>query len=173
MRRTEQIVAAVLVLFSAYLIAKSTELPIGWIKDYGPGGGAFPFWVSIGMFICSALILTRSVLRRTAESKSDGPFIESKESVKEVLTVMAALTGLIAVTSGIRFFGVTLFPALGVYVAIPLFLLFYLRHIGRHKWVTTISISLATPVVTFLFFEKLLVILLPKGIIDAWFYIFF
>ena len=44
MRRAELLMALVLALLSVYLMWKSWELPIGWIPDEGPGGGAFPFW---------------------------------------------------------------------------------------------------------------------------------
>jgi hypothetical protein len=47
---------------------------------------------------------------------------------------------------------------------VPLFLFFYVRFLGRHRWLTTGIIALATPVVTFLFFEIALNITLPKGL---------
>jgi hypothetical protein len=173
MRRLERIVAAVLVVFSAYLMWESTVLPIGWIKDYGPGGGAFPFWLASGMLVCSVLILARTLLGLTPESRSEAPFFVDAGARREVFVVGSSLTAMIALTSGIRLWGVTLLPALGVYVAVPLFMVFYLRYLGRHSWWLTVLIALGTPVATFLFFEKLLVILLPKGITDEWFYIFF
>ena len=50
MRVAEFVMAFFMGLFSLYLMWKSTELPIGWIPNEGPGGGAFPFWLSFGMF---------------------------------------------------------------------------------------------------------------------------
>jgi hypothetical protein len=47
----ELIMAFVMGAFSVYQAIKSAELPIGWIPDEGPGGGAFPFWLSVGMII--------------------------------------------------------------------------------------------------------------------------
>ena len=58
----------------------------------------------------------------------------------------------------------------GLYVALPLFFLFYIRIVGRHSWLVTGSIALVTPVVTFFFFEIGLKILLPKGVTEEWFY---
>ena len=85
-----------------------------------------------------------------------------RESFRMILIVVASLTALVA---GIH--------VIGIYGSVPLFLIFYLRYMGKHSWVTTLLVSLTTPVVTFLFFEKLLLILLPKGITDELFYIFF
>jgi len=52
MRRAELVMALALGVLSAYLMVKSAELPIGWIPREGPGGGAFPFWLSAGMLVC-------------------------------------------------------------------------------------------------------------------------
>ena len=56
MRRAEIITAGVLALFSIYLMWKSTELDIGYIRGEGPGGGAWPFWLSGIMLICTGFI---------------------------------------------------------------------------------------------------------------------
>jgi hypothetical protein len=152
---------------------KSTELSIGWRPDYGPGGGAFPFWLSTGMLGCSVLILYRSLRRLTPESQSDAPFFVDGEARRLIFIVVAALTAMIALTSGIYLFGVTFLPAVGVYVAVPLFMIFYMAYLGRHHWALVLAVSVGTPVAIFLFFEKLLLLLLPKGITDTWFYIFF
>jgi putative tricarboxylic transport membrane protein len=173
MRRMDLAVAGVLAVLSAYFMWKSTELPIGWIKEYGPGGGAFPFYLSLGMLISSLLILVRSLRGLTPESRSESPFFVDAEARRLVYTVVAALTAMVAIVSGVWVYSVPIVPALGVYVAVPLFIIFYMRHLGRHSWFATVGMAVAVPVVTFLFFEKLLLILLPKGLTDTWFYIFF
>lgn len=43
--------------FSIYLMVKSYELPVGWIKGSGPGGGTWPFWLSATMLISCLGIL--------------------------------------------------------------------------------------------------------------------
>lgn len=173
MRKMDLWVASILAVFSAYMMWKSTELPIGWIHDYGPGGGAFPFYLSLGMLVCSVLVLVRTLRGLTPESQTDAPFFVDPEARRLVFTVAGSLTVMIALVSGIYIGHLTLLPSVGVYVAVPLFMIFYMRRLGRHSWPTVLIISFATPVVTFLFFEKLLLILLPKGITDTWFYIFY
>jgi hypothetical protein len=59
---------------------------------------------------------------------------------------------------------------IGVYGAIPLFLIFYVRVLGGHSWLKTLTIALTTPVLTFLFFEVALKITLPKGYTEPLFY---
>ncbi len=59
---------------------------------------------------------------------------------------------------------------IGTYFAVPLFLLFYMRAMGRHNWPLSLAVSVATPVVSFFFFEIALRITLPKGYSEPLFY---
>jgi len=158
MRRAEIMMAVVLAIFSAYLMWKSAELPIGWVPDRGPGGGAFPFWLSAGMLLSSLWILVRALRGVTAQSQSTEPYFDSQSAVLVAL-VVGALTVMIASMHWI-----------GVYGAIPLFFVFYMKIIGRHSWLQTLSFAVITPIVTFFFFEILLNITLPKGITEPLFY---
>jgi len=58
----------------------------------------------------------------------------------------------------------------GVYVSVPLFLLFYMRVLGRHSWALSAVTAIVTPVVIFFFFEIALTITLPKGVTEPAFY---
>ena len=158
MRRAEYVLAGIMAVFSIYLMWKSTELPVGWISQKGPGGGAFSFWLSLGMLICCAVIAWRTYRRATPESRSTEPYMD-RLSLKLFLIAAGSLTVMIA---AIHF--------VGVYIAIPLFFIFYVRFVGRHSWLTTGAMAVATPVVTFFFFEIGLKILLPKGITEELFY---
>jgi hypothetical protein len=62
-----------------------------------------------------------------------------------------------------------LIHVLGVYVSVPLYLIFYLRWIGHHSWRLTGSVGAITPVATFFFFEIALRIELPKGLAGKYF----
>ena len=158
MRRAELVMAILMAIFSAYLMWKSAELPIGWIPDEGPGGGAFPFWLSAAMLICSVWTIVRWFRRTTPQSQSTEPFFDSR-SLTLVLLVIGALT---AMVGSIHF--------IGVYGALPLFFIFYMRFLGRHSWPKTMTLAVSAPVVTFFFFEILLHITLPKGATEPLFY---
>lgn len=158
MRRAELVMALVLAIFSAYLMWKSAELPIGWLPGKGPGGGAFPFWLSTGMLLSTLWIMLRWFRQITPQSRSTEPFFDSMSSV------------LIALVVGALVLMIGLIHWIGVYGAIPLFFLFYMKIIGRHSWIQTSVISISAPIVTFLFFEILLHITLPKGATETLFY---
>ena len=115
MRRAELVMAIAMAIFSAYLMWKSAELPIGWIPDEGPGGGAFPFWLSFGMLVCSMWTILRWFRRITPESRSTELYM-SKSAVSMVGTAAAALLALLI---GIHY--------IGIYFSLILFLLFFIR----------------------------------------------
>ena len=73
-----------------------------------------------------------------------------------VTAALAAMIGLIHI--------------IGIYGSVPLFLIFYLRLLGRHGWLLTGAFAVATPIVTFFFFEVALKITLPKGYTEELFY---
>lgn len=158
MRRAEFIMAAIMAAFSIYLMWKSAELPVGWIDGEGPGGGAFPFWLAAGMLICCILIIIRWYRRDDEPSRSKEPYMD-----KHAMVLFALVGGSLTVTIG-------LIEVAGVYVAIPLFMIFYLRVMGDHRWITIGSIATITPVTLFFFFEIALKITLPKGVTEPLFY---
>jgi hypothetical protein len=158
MRVAELVMAVVLGLLSAYLMWKSAELPIGWIPGEGPGGGAFPFWLSTGMLLSTVWILVRGLRGLTPQSQSSEPYFDSQSAV------------LIGLVVGALVLMIALIHWIGVYGAIPLFFVFYMKIIGRHSWLQTAAFAILAPIVTFFFFEILLHITLPKGATEPLFY---
>jgi len=157
--RTAELLMAILMgLLSVGLMWKSTELEIGWIPDRGPGGGAWPFWLSAVMLLCCLITVYRWWRRATPQSRSDAEFMDRNARRINYITVgsLVALLGLTHV--------------IGIYFAIFLFLLFYIRFVGRHSWLLTGILSVSTPIFLFFFFEALLKILLPKGYSEPLFY---
>ena len=137
---------------------KCAELPVGWIPDEGPGGGAFPFWLAAGMLVCTIAIAVRWYRRTSPPSQSDEPFMDER-AFKLFLFGAGSLTAMIG-----------LIHVIGVYGSVPLFLLVYMRFMGRHRWLVAVPIAAVTPVVMFFFFEIALNITLPKGYTEPWFY---
>lgn len=151
----DRLIAGALMVLSAYFMWHATVLPIGWNGvTGGPGGGAFPFWLSAIMFVAACAILLRSL-----RGKSDyaGDFFDP-DTLRSVAVVTVALIVTIA-----------LLPVLGAYIALPLFLVWYLKIFGKHGWILTLSLALGTPVFLFFFFEVSLKILLPKGLTEPLF----
>ncbi len=156
-RTAELLMALTMGAFSIYLMYKSAELPIGWIDGEGPGGGAWPFWLATIMLVSCVGILFHWFRRHGPIANSEKAYIESR-----VLMDIGAVALSLIVTVG-------LFSFIGIYGALPLFLIFYLRFLGKHSWRLTTVLAIGIPVLIFYFFEVTLKIILPKGITEPLF----
>ncbi len=157
MRKAEFATAGILALLSIYLMWKSAELPIGYIKGEGPGGGFWPFWLSAVMLLCCVWIAINAVLKKSPASQSEEPFLDNygKRSLLIVGGGVAAFIGLI--------------HFIGMYGAMFVFLIYYLYFLGRHSIVKTLVIAISAPIVTFFFFDVAMRIVLPKGYLEPLF----
>ena len=144
-------------IFSIYLMYKSYELPIGWIDEEGPGGGAWPFWLAAIMLISCIGILVNWLRKLGPIATSTKTFIRS-----DVLIEVGAVALALILT-------VASFSVIGIYGALPLFMLFYLKVLGKHSWRLSISIAVIFPIIIFFFFEITLKIILPKGLTEPLF----
>jgi putative tricarboxylic transport membrane protein len=151
MRYGEIVTAGVLALFSIYLMWKSAELPIGFIEGRGPGGGAWPFWLSAIMLLSCGMIAYNWWRGTSPPSRSEEPFLD---------TYGWRMVGFVG--GGIVVF-VALIEIVSMYGAIALFLLYYLRFLGRHSWWLSLTLSLSTPILFFFFFEGAMRITMPSG----------
>ena len=157
-RVAELITAIICALCSIGLMLKSAELNIGWVESKGPGAGAWPFWLSAGMLAASLVTLYRWFRGITPESKSTEPYLTREKLLIVGISASSILFLLIATHLA------------GIYVALFLFLLFYLRFVGRHSWTLTSVLMIALPVFIFCLFEWALKIPLPKSVTEPLFY---
>ena len=158
-RTAELLVAVLLAVLSIGIMIKSTDgLSIGWVPDAGPGSGVWPFWLSTGMLLSCLVTIARWFLRITPESRSQEAFL-SAEAAQIVGITIAALFLLLLGTHFI-----------GIYFSICLFLIFYLRFLGGHSWILTLTLAVAAPIGLFFFFEGALIMPLPKGYSEPLFY---
>ena len=151
MRLGEIVTACVLAALSIYMMWKSTELNIGYVAGRGPGGGAWPFWLSAIMLGCTAVIALNWFRRTSPPSRSTEPVLDA-DGRRMLLQVGGGLLGFVALVGIISMYG-----------AMAVFLFYYLWFLGRHRLWLSLTIAIATPIVFFFFFEALMRITLPKG----------
>lgn len=151
MRYGEIVTAGILALFSIYLMWKSAELPIGFIEGRGPGGGAWPFWLSAIMLLSCGMIAVNWWRGTSPPSRSEEPFLDGY-GWRMLAFVGGGLLGF-----------VVLIDIVSMYGAIAVFLLYYLKFLGRHSWGLTLTLSLAAPILLFFFFEGAMRITMPSG----------
>ena len=157
-RTAELVMAIVLALASIGLMVKSAELNITWIPERGPGAGAWPFWLSAGMLLCCLWTIVRWIRRITPESRNTNLYM-TRDTVRIVGISAGAILFLLSATHFI-----------GLYLSLVIFLLFYIKFVGRHNWIVSTSLTIGVPVFIFCLFEWALKIPLPKAVTEPWFY---
>jgi putative tricarboxylic transport membrane protein len=151
MRNGEIITAGVLALLSIYLMYESSLNGIGYIQGTGPAGGFWPFWLSLGMLVSTGFVALNWVRRASPQSRSEEPVLDAYGR-KMLLLVGGGIIGFVALISIISMYG-----------AIAVFLLYYLRYLGRHSWGLTLTLAVTVPIGLFFFFEGLMRISMPTG----------
>jgi len=152
MRLGEIITAAVLALLSIYLMFESTDLNVGYIQGEGPGGGAWPFWLSGMMLVCTGFIAYNWYKRTSPPSQSTEPVLDSYGR-KTLIYIGIGLVGFVGLINVISMYG-----------AMLVFLIYYLKFLGRHSWGLTLIMAISMPIGFFFFFEGLMRINMPKGL---------
>ena len=127
-------------------------LRIGWVEGRGPGAGMWPFWLSFGMALAAGATVLRWVRGVTPESRSREPYIASDT----VFLVVVSAAAILALT--------VLMDIIGTYLAVMLFMFFYVRILGKHGWGMTAGMTLGAPIFIYLLFEVALTKYLPKGL---------
>jgi uncharacterized membrane protein len=74
-----------------------------------------------------------------------------------VLAVLVPATAMVVVMAFI-----------GLYVASAIYIAFYMRWVGRHRWTTIALLALGIPIATFIIFERWFLVPMPKGPLEAW-----
>lgn len=157
-RQADIIGSIALAILSLYLMSESAKLPIGYIAGEGIAGGAFPFWLSLGMLICCIWNTINWIARKSEISRLNNLYLNQKNFIRFAVNI-GSLAIALATT-----------PLIGMYGAVMLFLGFHLRFVGLRSWVSSAILTLVAPVVMFFFFEVALTITLPKGKIEPLFY---
>jgi putative tricarboxylic transport membrane protein len=158
-RQAEFLMAIATIVLSLGLMWSSTSgLQIGWVPEKGPGSGFWPFWLSTGMLLASIMTLIRWFLGVTPESRSNEIYMSRTACVVVGIAVGALLFLLSAI------------HVIGIYLALPVFLFFYIKVVGKHSWALAVFLSFGVPVFIFALFEWGLQIPLPKALSEEWFY---
>ncbi len=144
MRNYDRTIAAILFLFSVALYF--FIIPWG-IEGAGEGGAGLspdfmPRWITITLAFLSALLF---FVAKPAEEKV-------KLFPRRALVTMALFVLYIVLT-----------PLIGYLPASVLVMAVYLLHFGVRKPVTVAVLSVAFPLILYLFFAKVMLVVLPRG----------
>lgn len=145
-RSIEIALALTTMLFGVIVIYGSIQAGITWGIE-GPRAGFFPFY--LGLLIVGGSLVT--IVQVLLAPDRDRVFAEWGQ-LRLVLAVI--------VPAGIY---VALIPWTGIYVASALLILVFMIGIGRYNLLWSLAVGLGLPIITFVVFERLFLIPLPKG----------
>jgi len=152
MDRPNQISSLVWLLMGLFIVVESLfSLKIGTVYD--PGPGLFPLIMGILLSFFSLVILLKATFAKGVEKKKLSKLWAGLNWPKMFCTI-----------GGLSFYPIILNTA-GFLLTTLLLLIFLLRIIKRQNWKLTIGLSIFTSVGFYLFFDRLLQVQLPRGIL--------
>jgi len=132
-------------LFGAIVVVGSLQVGVGWGVE-GPRSGFFPFYIGLLIIVSSAVNLLQ--IRLTDRR----PRFAEWGQLRQVLDVLVP-TAIYVVA----------IPYLGIYVVSAALIAWFMSWLGKYRWSLTAAISIGTPIVIYLTFEKWFLVPLPKG----------
>ncbi|MBF8259732.1 MAG: hypothetical protein HW377_2106, partial [Actinobacteria bacterium] len=109
----------------------------------------------VGTLICSGVITVKNLIRFKKEGASSARLIP-EGALKPILWVLLPSVGMVLLTS-----------VLGIHAAAAVFLAFYMRAVGKIGWLTVVPVSILTPLVLYVIFDRLFLIPLPGGMLGS------
>jgi hypothetical protein len=109
------------------------------------------------MLVCSIWIAINWYRRTSPPSQSEEEFLDGYGR-RMLFVVGGGLLGFLVLIEVIGFYG-----------AILVFMIYYVRFLGRHSWWATLSIAIGLVVTSFFFFDIAMRIVLPKGLSEPLF----
>ena len=150
MRKADIAVAAILMLLGFLVIGDAIRLGFGWGMS-GPEAGFFPFYMGLGVVICTFFILLRAV--RVFKKEGPGKRLIMAGGLSQILWVLAPALGMVLLTE-----------LIGLHLATVLYLAFYMGVLGKIHWGKVILLSILVPLVVYIVFDKIFLIPLPEGL---------
>ncbi|GJD93552.1 tripartite tricarboxylate transporter TctB family protein [Methylobacterium iners] len=150
-RSMELVVAGLFMALATLIMVDNWRLGASWQED-GPGAGYFPFRIGVIMFAVSAATFAIHLRRLNA---ADPTFVD-RTQLRQVLQVLVP-TIVFVISIGF----------LGIYLASGLFILFFMRWLGKYPFYKILPIAVLTPLFLFMMFEIWFLVPLPKGPIEA------
>jgi hypothetical protein len=147
------LVAVILLCFGLVVGWDAVRLGAGWGLE-GPKAGFFPLLMSI-LVIGGCVIIIRQAITGKSSVKGDKPFV-LPGGLRSVLIVLFPALGMVILTE-----------VIGLYVAAMIYLVAYIRWVGEFRWRTVLLISIPTPLIFYVVFDKLFLIPMPMGLFGA------
>lgn len=151
MKRAEQVLGAVLLLFAVYIGWESSLIESG--AEFGMGPGFLPFWLSVGLGITAALLLVRAVV--IPAGRFDPAFYPDRIGGIRVILVLAGY--LVAIV---------LMKPLGMPISLAVLTAITMPVFGSRSWKAIALTAILTLFGVYLIFGRWLGVPLPMGVLE-------
>lgn len=120
MRKANLGVAIFLFLIGALVMYDSVRLGFRWQPGFGPGAGYLPFYLSLGVLVCTGIFIVKQILQLSKVGITGDKRLIQEGGLKPILWVLIPSTAMVVLTS-----------ILGLHIAAAIYLIFYMRAVGR------------------------------------------
>jgi putative tricarboxylic transport membrane protein len=154
MRKANLGVAIFMFLIGAIVMFDAVRLGFRWQPGFGPGAGYLPFYLALGILICTGISIVRQSIQLSKEGiVGDKPLID-EGGLKPILWVLIPSTVMVILTQ-----------IIGLHFAAAVFIFYYMRKVGEISWLTCALVGILFPIGMYLTFDRFFLIPLPDGIL--------
>ena len=153
MRRADIYVGLFLMAVGLLVLGDAIRLGFGWGMS-GPEAGFFPFYMGLGIVICTFFIVRRGI--KILKKEGMGKPLIRQGGLTQILWVLIPAAGMVLLTE-----------IIGLHLATVLYLAFYMGVVGKLQWGKVILISILVPLVVYVVFDKVFLIPLPEGFLGG------
>jgi hypothetical protein len=150
MRKADIIVALGMMLVGIIALGDAIRLGFGWGIS-GPEAGFFPFYMGLGIFICTVFIVITAV--KTYRKDGPGKPLIPEGGLTRILWILIPAIGVVLLTE-----------LIGLHLATVFYLAFNIRVLGKMSWVKVVLLSVLVPLSMYIVFDKIFLIPLPEGL---------
>jgi hypothetical protein len=144
-------VALAFIGLGAVVMVDNHRRGAAWGPD-GPESGYFPFYVGLVLVLSAAIVLVQAIFRQGRRR-----IAIDRAQARSVLALLLPTIVYVAVMAYI-----------GIYVSSAIYLVYFMRLLGRYRWRTIVPISIGIPFILFVLFEVWFLVPLPKGPLEDW-----
>ena len=157
MRKANLGVAIFLFIIGAVVMYYSVRLGFRWQPGFGPGAGYLPFYLSLGVLICTGIFIVKQIRQLSKEGIVGDKRLIREGGLTPILWVLIPSTVMVILVS-----------IIGLHFAAFVFLLFYMRVVGKIGWLETALVGVLFPIGMYIVFDRLFLIPLPGGMLGTY-----
>jgi hypothetical protein len=154
MRKANLGVAIFLFVLGAIVMYDAVRLGFRWDPGFGPGAGYLPFYLSLGVLICTGIFIVKQIIQLSKIGIVGDKRLIQEGGLKPILWVLLPSTAMVILIS-----------IIGLHFAAFVFLAFYMRVVGKIGWLECALVSILMPIGLYVVFDRLFLIPLPDGML--------